>query len=321
MRSLATLKQGIVYNWAVATAVGLALTLSAGCGGEDGYVPGKLPVMATTSVLADLVRQVGGDSVSVLTLLPTAADPHTFEPRPSDVRRISQARLVIANGLGLEEAALKVIAPNLGRGARLIELAEEVADAGFPLVEDDGADDDDEDDHAAGNPHLWLSVKAAGLYVDLIRDALSEADPERGAAYAANAATYRRALAEAGSYLESRAASVPPARRTLVSTHDAFAYLAREIGYRVAAVVAPSSGQEPSAADIADLVTSIRSSGVPAVFREPQLGAEGRLLERAARDAGVRVCILYSDALDGRVKSYLDLVRHNADELARCLGQ
>ncbi len=114
---------------------------------------------------------------------------------------------------------------------------------------------------------------------------------------------------------------MPPARRKLVTTHDAFPYLARYLGFEVVAVVAASPSQEPSPRDIADLLQAINDEGVPAVFAEPQLGSQGQLLKQAAADAGVAVCTLYADSLDDEVESYIELMRFNADEIARCLGQ
>jgi ABC-type Zn uptake system ZnuABC Zn-binding protein ZnuA len=274
--------------------------------------------VASTSVLADIVAEVGGDRVGVTSLLPPGADPHTFEPRPSNVRSITEADVAFLNGLGLEPAALRVVEANLSASAPLVKVAEEVADGGYPLISEDN--EPLGTDLSGANPHLWLSVEASKLYVEVIRDAFVKADPEGESSYRQNADSYLSELNELETYVEQKASSVPVDHRKLVTTHDAFPYLAREIGFEIVAVVATSPGQEPSAADIAELTRVIRSTGVPAVFREPQLGSEASVLERAAEDAGAQVCILYSGALDDKVRSYLALMRYNADELARCLG-
>lgn len=292
------------------------LALSSGCQGEE--TPERpVRAVASTSALADIVSQVGGDRVSVTSLLPAAADPHTFEPRPSDVRTISESDIAFLNGLGLEPASLRIVEANLPDSASLVEVGEEAAARGYPLISEEESGGDD---HAGANPHLWLSVEAASVYVEVIRDALAQADPEGDRLYRENADAYLAQLAELKAYVSQKASSVPASTRKLVTTHDAFPYLARDIGFEVVAVVATSPGQEPSAADIAELTRVIRSTGVPAVFREPQLGSEASVLERVAGDAGVQVCVLYSGTLDDDVHSYLDLMRYNADELSRCLG-
>jgi manganese/iron transport system substrate-binding protein len=299
-------------------ALGLtALTmLSVACQNE-GPSGRNIKAVVSTTVLADLVSQVGGDRVDVTSLLPPGADPHTFEPRPSDMRTISESAIGIVNGLGLEPASLRVVESNLPASALFVEVADEVAARGFPLLGEDGASDSS---HLGANPHLWLSIEAASLYIEVIRDSLIQIDTERADEYRENADSYLAELTDLQQYVAQQANSVPAVNRMLVTTHDAFPYLAREIGFKVVGVVAVSPGQEPGASTIADLTNVIQSSDVPAVFMEPQLGSESDVLERVAEDTGVKVCVLYSGTLDDKVKGYLDLMRFNADELARCLG-
>ena len=296
-----------MFRPAVAAAALLAALALAACGGsrtsED---DGRLQVVVSLPLFADFVHQVGGDLVEVSSLLPSGADPHTYEPTPQDVRRVTEAHLAFANGFGLEPGILNVIEPNLPNAASLIELAQEAADAGATLRETD--------------PHLWLSVDNAREYVRIIRDALTETDPEGAAKYEQNYQGYLTRLDELDKYVQDRLSALPPARRKLVTTHDAFGYLADYIGFEVAAVVSVSPGQEPSAGDIAALVQTIEEVGVAAVFEEPQLGTEASILKQAAEDADVEVCTLYSGALDDQVPTYIDMMRFNADELARCLA-
>ena len=299
---------------AVLTAVALvALSLAAcGTGGarEDGAATVK--AVSTISVFEEIVRQIGGDRVDASSLLPAGADPHTYEPTPGQVRAVTEADVVFANGLDLEPGALKVIEPNLPGGTPVLKLAEEAIDAGFPAQEgEDGPT----------NPHLWLSVDAAREYARTIRNALTEVDPEGAVTYNDNYEAFLNRLDDLAEYVEGKLASLPTERRKLVTTHDAFAYMADYMGLEVVGVVAESPGQEPSASDVANLVRTIEELGVPAVFEEPQLGAEASVLERAAEDAGIEVCTLYSDALDDDVPTYIDLIRHNAEEVARCLAE
>jgi ABC-type Zn uptake system ZnuABC Zn-binding protein ZnuA len=291
------------------TALFVALPLAA-CGvnadGTGSESEPQVKVITTLAVFEDFVRQIGGERVEVSALLPFGADPHTYEPTPQDVRRVTESHLAFANGLELEPGILNVIEPNLPNDASLIELAEEAAEAGAALRETD--------------PHLWLSVDNTREYARIIRDALTEADPAGAEKYDQNYLSYLTRLDELDEYVQEKLSPLPPERRKLVTTHDAFGYLADYMDFEVAAVVSVSPGQEPSAADIAGLVQTIEEVGVAAVFEEPQLGAEATVLKQAAADAGIKVCTLYSDALDDRAPTYIDLMRFNADELARCLG-
>ncbi len=296
---------------------GAVLLAAAACGEADrdqDRAGAALKVVTTLPLLADFVREVGGERVEVFALLPSGADPHTYEPVPRDVQRITEADLVFVNGFHLEPAALKVIQPNLSPGAPLIELAEEAGAAGVEII--GGGESQD----GEGDPHLWLDIDNARTYAGIIRDSLAGADPEGAEAYEDNYQRYLDELADLNRYVLAKVSTVPAERRKLVTTHDAFGYLARYLGFQVAAFVVAGPGQEPSAADVADLAKAIKSEGVPAVFEEPQLGAAASVLERAAADAGVQVCTLYSDGLDDRVRTYVELMRFNADEMARCLG-
>ena len=266
--------------------------------GEDGETP-RVNVVVSLAIFADFARQVGGDRVDVSTLVPAGADPHTYEPGPSRVAKLTKADLVIVNGLGLEAALEDVIEENTPSSAILAELAE-----GLPVIDK--------------NPHLWLDVQNAIAYVERIRDALAEIDPVGTDTYRANADGYLAELRALDEEVAAAIDSIPSDRRKLVTFHDAFPYLARRYGLEVVAVVVASPGKEPSAKDVANLVDAIAAEDVPAVFKEPQLNA--RILELAADDAGVEVCTLHSAALDKKVNTYVKLMRFNARELARCLG-
>lgn len=282
--------------------------------------------MVTLPVLADAAEEVGGDRVRVEALIPAGSDPHTFEPVPSDVTLISEADIVFANGLGLEEATLELIEANLPDGVSLVELAESAAEKGIEILDgdearvEDASGQDDGDDQEGGNPHLWLDPEAMKEYADIIRENLSVVDAEGAAGYGERYESYRDELDEAERYLMERAGTVPAEYRVLVTTHDAFPYLARAIGFEIGAVVTVSPGQEPSPQAVAEISRTIAETGVPAVFREPQLGAEATVLEQAASDAGVEVCVLYSDSVEDEAGTYIEIIRHNAEEIARCLG-
>jgi len=290
----------ILIGLLVATA-----SLAVACGEEEGAPEAALKVVSSTEVLADLVRPVAGERAQVIALVPSGADPHTYEPVPSQVVDITQADLLLLNGLGLEETLIDVIKSNVRSGVPVIEMS-----AGLPVLDAGG--------QGTGNPHLWLNVRYAMHYVEVARDALIDVDPEGGDEYRANAQEYLADLAELDQEVEEAIASIPAERRKLVTFHDAFPYLAERYGLEVVGVVVRSPGREPSAGDVADLARKISAEDVPAVFKEPQFSA--RVLELAAEDAGVEVCTLYTDALQGEVDTYIELMQHNADELVRCLS-
>jgi zinc/manganese transport system substrate-binding protein/manganese/iron transport system substrate-binding protein len=213
------------------------------------------------------------------------------------VANVARANVVFVNGLGLEGNVLAVIEENAG--GPTVELAE-----GLNALGD--------------NPHLWLDPRLAARYVERVRDALIERDPEGRVQYEANAKAYLEELGDLDRQIAAAVQSIPPENRKLVTFHDAFPYLAARYGLEVVAVVVPSPGQEPSARDVAELTETLRSEAVPAIFREPQFNAE--VLELAAADAGVRVLDLLSDAYAEDADSYLELMRFNLRQLQEGLG-
>jgi ABC-type Zn uptake system ZnuABC Zn-binding protein ZnuA len=304
-------------------AVALIGALAVNCGGsDDNSNTGKLKVITSLPLFADFVRNVGGDRVDVNSLVPIGSDPHTWEPAPSDVRRVAEADLAFANGLDLEPAAIKVIEPNIGESA-LVLLGEKAEEQGAAVAklpegfEEEGAPPGAE---PGDDPHLWMDPANAALYVGIIRDALVQADAGGKPSYDKNYESYISEIQDVKSYVSQKVNGIPEANRKLVTTHDAFGYFSRAYGLRTVAFVAPSPGQESSPSDIANLSKKMKEEAVPAVFVEPQIHAEGEILRQAGDDAGVQVCTLYSDSLDDKVTSYLGLMRFNADELARCLG-
>lgn len=300
----------------VASALGLLA-----CGDDSAGEDPDIRVVVTLPVFADVIEEIGGDRVQVDALLPPGADPHTFEPVPSDAALVSEADIVFANGLGLEASALDLIESNLSDGVPLVELAEEAAEMGYEVVEGDEHDEDDDHERDGGNPHLWLDPSVMKDYANIIQENLSLVDTEGAPGYGDRYESYWDELDEAEQYLRETTGEVPDENRVLVSTHDAFPYLARAIGFDVGAVVSVSPGQDTTPQAVAELSRTIADTGIPAVFREPQLGAEANVLEQAASGAGVEVCVLYSDSLEDEADTYIEIVRSNADEIARCLGE
>ena len=304
------------------------LAVAAACGDDDNASGGsdKLNVVTTLPLFADFAREIGGDRVEVNSLLPIGSDPHTWEPAPSDVQRVAEADIVLANGLELEPAAINVIEPNIGSSAPFVLLAEKAEEAGATVsrppegFEEEGEEGAPSGEDHGDDPHLWMDPTNAELYAGTFRDAFVQADPDGKSSYDENYESYVAEIENVNSYVSHKVSEIPESNRKLVTTHDAFGYFARAYGLEVVAFVAPSPGQEASPADIANLSKAMKDEGVPAVFVEPQIGSESEILRQAGEDAGVEVCALYSDSLDDRVTSYIELMQYDADELARCLG-
>lgn len=174
--------------------------------------------------------------------------------------------------------------------------------------------------HGEIDPHLWHDVRNAMAYTELIRDTLIDRDPEGAATYRGNADAYLRRLDALDTYVERTIASIPADRRYLVTTHDAFAYLAHAYDVRIAGFVTPNPATEPSLADRRKLTETVRTLAVPAVFMEPNLAARSSTLTEVAREQELRVCPIYSDAFGGPVRTYEQLMRFNADSLRECLA-
>ena len=216
--------------------------------------------MTTTTVFADMVQQVGGTLVQATSLVPKGGDVHTFEPRPADVTTVAQAKLLVMNGLGLDDWLTKAITNASANGTPLVQLGRT-----FP-----GLRSSPGEDPGTQNPHLWMDVKYGELYVDRIAAALAQVDPANAATYSAQASAYKTRLEALDASVRQRIATIPEANRKLVTFHDAFPYYAREYGITIVGVAVEAPGQDPSAGYTADLITAIKAAGVKAIFSESQ---------------------------------------------------
>ena len=265
-----------------------------------------LNVVASFSILGDFVRSVGGDRVSVATLVGPNGDAHVYTPAPADAKKIADAKLVIVNGLGME-GWLPRLVKSAGSKAAIITATSGIAPRKL------GSDAD---------PHAWQSVANAKVYVANIRDALAAADPAGAGAYRANTQNYLAKLDALEREIGAAVAQIPQDRRKVISTHDAFGYLASAYGIEFVAPLGVSTESEASARDIARIITQIRSQKIPAVFLENI--SDSRLIRRISAETGARVGgTLYSDSLTnekGDAPTYIDMVRHNIKTLKRALG-
>jgi ABC-type Zn uptake system ZnuABC Zn-binding protein ZnuA len=285
--------------------------LAGGCVGAPAPVgsSGKLAVVATTTVFADMTASVGGDLVSVTSLVPKNADVHTFEPRPADVRTIASAKLLIMNGLGLDDWLTKTITNAAAEGTPLLKLGVDLP--GVTLLPGETA--------STQNPHLFMDVKYVELYVDRIAAALKSADPAHAQTFDVQAAAYKRQLETLDAWVRAQIATIPEANRKLVTFHDAFPYYAREYGITIVGVAVEAPGQDPNAGYTAQLITAIKSAGVKAIFAESQFPT--KLVDQLAAEANCKVVAdLYDDALgDPPVDSYEGVIRWDTTQLVGAL--
>jgi ABC-type Zn uptake system ZnuABC Zn-binding protein ZnuA len=318
MNSRPRLRLDIKRSRPVVVGLALLIALAACQGGSNSPsdVPGApFPVVATTTVLADLVAQVGGEHVSVESIVPKGAEVHTFDPSPSDARRIAGARLLVMNGLGLDEWVADLVTEAGSMDLPTVRLAEDL-----PGVEYLAGEEHAEDGGESGvNPHLWLNVAYARKYVEKLTSALVAADPANAAAYQANSATYDQRLAELDDFARAQVGMIPEANRKVVSFHEAFPYFAAAYGLEIVGVVVDAPGQDPSAGEIAALIEAIRANDVKAIFSEVQFNPD--LADRIAAETGATVVAdLYNDSLgDPPVDTYEGMIRWDVERVVEAL--
>jgi len=266
----------------------------------------KINVAASLTILADFARNVGGDRVDVVSLVGPNGDAHSYVPSPADAKKLADAKLIILDGLGLEGSTARFMRA-AAKDAKVVTASDGITPLRLGTQSD---------------PHAWQSVANAKTYVANIRDALIAADPAGKSVFEANAADYLRRLDALEAEVKAAIASIPPDRRKLVTTHNAFGYFGTAYEVDFIAPHGVSTEAEPSARDVARIIAQIRAQKIPAVFLENV--TDPRLLERIAQESGARIGgTLYSDALtdaNGPAPTYIDMMRHNVKELMTALG-
>jgi ABC-type Zn uptake system ZnuABC Zn-binding protein ZnuA len=265
-----------------------------------------LKVVTTTTVFADIVRNVGGDQVTVDSIVPSGVGPEDYEPRPDDARRLADAELIVSNGVGLDDFLDKIITAAGHATAERLVLGD-----GIPTVTIDGEE----------NPHFWLDPSLVEqYYLPAIRDRLSKLRPAASADFAAATDAYAARLDELDAANVTKIDTIPPDHRKLVTFHDAFPYFAKHYGFELIGVILQNPGQEPSAADLAALVRKVKAAGVPAVFSEAQF--DPKLARTLADEAGITrvVTTLYNDALGPPpADTYIGMLTWDVDEIVKAL--
>ncbi len=279
----------------------------------------RLKVVATFSILADLVRNVGGDRIDLATLVGPDGDAHVYSPTPADARRIAEAKIVFMNGLGFE-GWMNRLTKSSGTRALTVEAAKGVRT--IATGEHDRHAHVQGHAHASVDPHAWQSVANAKVYVANIRDGLARADPAGKDAYEANARDYLVRLDALDAEVKAAVARIPADRRKVIMSHEALAYFERDYGLDFIAPQGVSTEAEASARDVARIIQQVRREKIAAVFLENV--SDPRLIERIAKETGAKIGgRLYSDALSaegGPAATYIDMMRHNIRAFSAALS-
>ena len=277
--------------------------LTSACGSsspEQTATGTRLPVVTTTALLADMVKNVGGELVDVTALVPPGADVHSFQSTPADNVTVSSAAMVVSNGGGLDQFLDRLIDGSASDDAVRVFAAGTLLELG-----------PDRDD-----PHFWQNPVFAVKYAEGIRDGLVAADPENSNEYEANFDSYADALTKLDFDIESTLNTIQSDRRHLITFHDAFGHFARRYNWQVTSLVG-SDASQVSPGPVVEILERVKTQGIPAIFAEPQFNSG--LLLKAAEEAGVEVGPIYSDVQEGEAASYIDMMLFNAKSLARLL--
>ena len=308
---------------------------------DESRTGGDLSVVATTTIVADIVSRIGGERISLYVMLPAGTDPHVFQPTPRDARHVADADVVFANGAGLEADFLG----DLIRSAnprRVVELSEHLPlrsmaeahdeDEEEHHDEDEHHDDDEEEhhdddehghDHGEFDPHVWMDPTLVAMWAVEVAEVLSEIDPEHGAEYDRRAGELVQELDDLDEWIAQRVAAVPRDHRVLVADHDALAYFAARYGFELLDSVIPgvSTASEPSARHLAQLREVIAEHAVPAIFVGTVVNPQ--VAQSVASDLGIEVVPIYTGSLseaDGPAATYQDFMRTNVERIVAALG-
>jgi len=283
----------------------------------------KLRVVATTTIVGDVVRQVSGDNVELDILLPVGADPHSFDPTPQDVAKVVEADLVFANGAGLE-AFLDNLIESVNAQEKLVSVSEGINFLLFAGEEDHDHEGEEQKgkEHVDVDPHTWTDPNNVMIWVVNITRVLVERDRENKASYEANADKYQAELTALDAWIREVVAQVPMETRKLVTDHTLFSYFADEYGFEQVGALIPgfSTLSEPTAQELAEVEDAIRELGVKAVFVGNSVNPS--LAERVVSDTGVQLIYVYTGSLSevgGEAGTYLAYMRHNTNAFVGAL--
>jgi ABC-type Zn uptake system ZnuABC Zn-binding protein ZnuA len=284
-------------------AIFLALLVAvvAACAPNTGSASAKPLVLATTTIFADMAKNVGGDRVTVESIVPAGSHVEEYEPKPEDSKKVARASLFFENGLNLDKWAEPLLRDKK-KDAAVVTLTE-----GLPAIDND-------------NPHMWFDVQLARKYVEKMRDALISLDGAGRQYYTDRAKAYDDQLVKLDAEVKADIAAIPPARRKLVTSHDAFPYFAKAYGLEILGFAQIEPGKDPTPAELADLVKKVKAAGVPAIFSE--VGVSDAITQTLAKEAGVTKVVtdLPTDSIAAPpADSYIGVVRTVAQKVSEAL--
>ena len=287
----------------------ISALIFAGCSPASPAGKANSVVLASTTFLADITREIASDHVTVESLLPIGADPHSYQPTPRDAARIADSKLLIVNGAEYEHF-LDTLLKNAGG-------EKEVVEASTGIHSREGAEGEHEID-----PHMWLDPNNVIIYVENIREGLTHLDPDGAVIYQSNADAYTAQLKDLDAWIVEQVSQIPVEKRLLVTNHEALGYFSARYGFTLIGAIVPSvsSGASPSAAQMADLIDQIRSSGAPAIFLDAS--DNEALANQIADETGVKVITeLHLESLtDGPpAATYIDMMKYNVSLIVEAL--
>ena len=278
----------------------------------------KLNIVSTVSPVTNIIYNIGGDKINLQGIVPEGVNSHTFEPAPSDSKKLAGADIVFVNGLKLEEPTLKLAEANKKAGSEIVELgpqtikpADYVYDFSFPK------------EAGSPNPHLWMNPMNAQRYAEIVKETLSKRDPQNATYYAKNYDGFKLRIEALDKAIQDSIATIPEGNRKLLTYHDSFAYFAPRYGMTVIGAIQPADFAEPSAKDVADLITQLKTEKVPAIFGSEVFPSP--ILDQIGKEAGVRfVDTLRDDDLPGAPgeanHSYFGLIVEDIKIMSKSLG-
>jgi ABC-type Zn uptake system ZnuABC Zn-binding protein ZnuA len=282
----------------------------------------QLRVVATTSIVGDVVARVGGDAIDLTVLMQPGQDPHSFQAAARDLARAGEAHVIFVNGFDLEEGLLSDL-ESAAPGVPIVPISAGIEPLEFEGEHEEEAEEEEGHEHEGTDPHVWFDAHNVEIWTDNVAASLSALDPANAETYEANADSYRAELEALDQFIHDAIEQIPEANRKLVTNHDNFQYFALAYGFEVIGTVLPSfsTNVEPSANDLAGLIRIIRDENVPAIFVETTMAEQ--LADTVAQETGARVYQLYTDALGppgSGADSYVGLMRANAETLVEALA-
>jgi len=316
LRRGTAVRAGVRRRSLLGALCGLAV---AACGDEPAAdESGKVKVATTVAPITSIVSNVGGDRVEIVGIVPEGTNSHTFEPKPSVAEQLASADVVFVNGLVLEEPTKKLADANMKEGAELVELgtrsipkSEYAYDSSFPRS------------GGKPNPHLWTDPKYAVAYAKIVRDELSERDPDNAGYYAANYERFEAKVDDFDAAMRESFATLPRERRKLLTYHDAYAYFARDYDWTVVGAIQVSDFEDPTPKEVVELIDQVRSEDVPAIFGSEVFPSP--VLEQIGNETGVEyVDVLRDDDLPGEPgdpeHSWMGLMHFDYVTMTEALG-